>query len=183
MRAKGTANGGVYQFGIPRAESITEGGMVIPPPMGLSTAVNFRATGNAKAAVTGDFVLLGSEVNPVMKSLRGSGIEVTTLHSHMVDENPRLYFMHFWATDDARRLARNLRAALDLMKNNQAPQRCTALKPNLRIAGLFLAAAAAAHARLDEMITKPVNSGIFNRLGHTRKRRRRSRSLLARCGR
>lgn len=121
MRAKGTANGGVYQFGIPRAEAITEGGMSIPPPMGLSTAVNFQPTGNSRAAVTGDFVLLGSEVNPVMKALRGSGIEVTALHSHMVDESPRLYFMHFWANDDAQKLAKNLRAALDLMNNKPAP--------------------------------------------------------------
>lgn len=117
MRAKGTANGGVYQFGIPRSETITEGGMNIPPPMGLSTAVNFQPTGGGKAAVTGDFVLLGGEVTAVMKSLRGNGIEVTALHSHMVDENPRLYFMHFWANDDAQKLATSLRAALDLTKS------------------------------------------------------------------
>jgi hypothetical protein len=115
LGAKGTANGGVYQFGIPRAEAITEGGMPVPAPMGTGTAINFQPTGGGKAAITGDFVLLASEVNPVMKTLRQNGIEVTALHSHMVDENPRLYFMHFWANDDAQKLAQGVRAALDLM--------------------------------------------------------------------
>jgi hypothetical protein len=114
LGAKGTANGGVYQFGIPRAEAITEGGMPVPAPMGTGTAINFQPTGGGKAAITGDFVLLASEVNPVMKALRQNGIEVTALHSHMVDESPRLYFMHFWANDDAQKLAQGVRAALDL---------------------------------------------------------------------
>src|SRR4051812_12194093 len=114
LGAKGTANGGVYQFGIPRAEAITEGGMAVPAPMGTGTAINFQPTGGGKAAITGDFVLLASEVNPVMKTLRQHGIEVTALHSHMVDERPRLYFMHFWANDDAQKLAQGVRAAVDL---------------------------------------------------------------------
>ncbi len=114
LGAKGTANGGVYQFGIPRAEAITEGGMAVPAPMGTGTAINFQPTGGGKAAITGDFVLLASEVNPVMKALRQHGIEVTALHSHMVDETPRLYFMHFWANDDAQKLAQGVRAAVDL---------------------------------------------------------------------
>src|SRR5205085_1302575 len=99
LGAKGTNNGGVYQFGFPRAEAITEGGMAVPPAMGTATAVNFQPTGGGKAAITGDFVLLGSEVQPVLRALREHGIEVTALHSHMVDESPRLYFMHFWAND------------------------------------------------------------------------------------
>jgi hypothetical protein len=114
LGAKGNANGGVYQFGIPRAEAITEGGMAVPPSMGTATSINFQPTGNGKAAITGDFVLLGSEVQPVLKALRQHGIEVTALHSHMVDESPRLYFMHFWANDDAQKLAEGVRAALDL---------------------------------------------------------------------
>jgi Domain of Unknown Function (DUF1259) len=114
LGAQGTANGGVLQFGIPRAEAITEGGMPVPAPMGTGTGVNFQPTGGGKAAITGDFVLLGSEVNPVMKALRQHGIEVTALHSHMVDETPKLYFMHFWANDDAQKLAQGVRAALDL---------------------------------------------------------------------
>jgi len=111
---KGTANGGVYQFSVPRAEVISEGGMNIPPSMGTATALNFQPTGGGKAAITGDFVLLGSEVNPILKTLREHGIEVTALHSHMIDDSPHLLFMHFWANDDAQRLAQVLRSALDL---------------------------------------------------------------------
>ncbi len=115
LGAKGAANGGVYQFGIPRAEAITEGGMAIPPSMGTAIAINFQPTGAGKAAITGDFVLLGSEVTPVLKTLRQNGIEVTALHSHMIEDSPHLFFMHFWANDDAQKLAQSLRGALDLM--------------------------------------------------------------------
>jgi hypothetical protein len=122
MGAKGNANGGVYAFGIPRKDKITEAGMTLEPagPLGLATGVAFQPTGNAKAAITGDFVLAGEEVNPVLKTLRQNGIEVTALHSHMLDEQPRLYFMHFWANDDAVKLAKGIRAALDkaAMANN-----------------------------------------------------------------
>ena len=111
---KGTANGGVYQFSIPRAEAVSEGGMSIPPSMGTATALNFQPTGGGKAAITGDFVMLGNEVNPILKTLRQHGIEVTALHSHMIDDSPHLFFMHFWANDDAQRLAQALRTALDL---------------------------------------------------------------------
>ena len=110
---KGIVNGGVLQFSIPRAESITMHGEQVPPAMGTATAINFQPTGNGKAAITGDFVLIGSEVNPVIKALRENGINVTALHSHMVDDNPHLYFMHFWANEDAVKLAKGLRAALD----------------------------------------------------------------------
>jgi hypothetical protein len=112
---KGQANGGVYQFAVPRRDAITEGGMQIAPagPMGLATAINFQPTGSGKAAVTGDFVLTGEEVNPVIRALRASGIDVTAVHSHMLDEQPRLFFLHFWANDDALKLGRGLRAAID----------------------------------------------------------------------
>ncbi len=112
---KGTVNGGVYQFSVPRAEAITENGMAIPPAMGTAIPLNFEPTGGGKSAITGDFVLLGSEVNPVLRSLRQHGIEVTALHSHMIDDTPHLFFMHFWAHDDAVKLAQGLRAALDLI--------------------------------------------------------------------
>jgi uncharacterized protein DUF1259 len=112
---KGAANGGVYQFGVPRRDPVTENGMQIAPagPLGVATAINFQPTGDGKAAITGDFVLTGEEVNPVVKALRENGIEVTAIHSHMLTEQPRLIFMHFWANDDAIKLARGLRAALD----------------------------------------------------------------------
>ena len=113
--AKGQANGGVYQFGVPRRDPVTEGGTQIVPagPMGVATAINFQPTGGGKAAITGDFVLTGEEVNPAIKALRANGIEVTAIHSHMLTEQPRLIFMHFWANDDAIKLAKGLRAALD----------------------------------------------------------------------
>jgi hypothetical protein len=113
LGAKGTVSAGVYQFGIPRAETISEEGMTIPPSMGTAIAINFQPTGGGHAAITGDFVLLGPEVNPVLKTLRDNGIEVTALHSHMIEDSPHLFFMHFWANDDAAKLARGLRAALD----------------------------------------------------------------------
>ena len=115
----GKVNGGILQFGVPRAESVTEDGMVVPPSMGIATAINFQPTGAGKAAITGDFVLLGKEVNPVMKALRENGIEVTAVHSHMLREEPRLFFMHFWANDDVVKLAKGLRAALDLTNSKK----------------------------------------------------------------
>lgn len=113
--AKGQANGGVYQFNVKRRDPITQEGMPLTPvaAMGVAIGINFQPTGGGKAAVTGDFVLLGDEVNPVIAALRANGIEVTALHSHMLDEQPRLFFMHFWANDDAIKLAKGLRSALD----------------------------------------------------------------------
>src|SRR5438067_10839336 len=97
LGAKGNNNGGVYQFGIPRAEPIQDGGMAVPAAMGSANAINFQPTGGGKAAITGDFVLIAKEVNPVLTALRDHGIEVTAIHNHMLDDQPRLYFMHFWA--------------------------------------------------------------------------------------
>lgn len=110
---KGKVNGGVFQVGVPRAESITEAGMKIPASMGLSTALNFQPTEGGRAAITGDFVLLPSEVNNVIKALRQNGIQPTAIHNHMLEEQPRLFFMHFWANDDAVKLAKGLKQALD----------------------------------------------------------------------
>jgi hypothetical protein len=110
---KGKDNGGIYQVSVPRAETITDMGTEIPPSMGTATSINFQPTGEGRAAITGDFVLIGSEVNPVIRALRDHGIQVTAVHSHMLTENPRLFFMHYWANDNAVRLAKGLRAALD----------------------------------------------------------------------
>jgi Domain of Unknown Function (DUF1259) len=112
LGAKGTNNGGVYQFSIPRAEPIRDSGMDVPPAMGSANAINFQPTGGGKAAITGDFVLLANEVNPVLRALRDHGIEVTAIHNHMLDDQPHLYFMHFWANDDAKKLADGLKAAI-----------------------------------------------------------------------
>jgi hypothetical protein len=116
LGAKGTVNGGVLAYGLPRAEASKSDGMAIPPAMGSAIAINFQPTGGGKAAITGDFVLTADEVNPVIKALRAGGIEVTAIHNHMLDDEPRLFFMHFWANDDAGKLAKGLRAALDHVK-------------------------------------------------------------------
>ncbi len=110
---KGRNNGGVYQFGVPRSDSIKQDGMAIPGAMGTAIAINFQPTGDGKAAITGDFVALAGEVNPLIKVLRDNGIEVTAIHNHMLDDEPRAFFIHFWANDDAVKLAKGLRAALD----------------------------------------------------------------------
>jgi hypothetical protein len=112
---KGNPNGGVYQFGVPRRDPITESGMQITPvgPMGAANAINFQPTGGGKAAITGDFLVTGDEVNPLIRTLRQNGIEVMAIHSHMLDEQPRMFFIHFWANDDAVKLAKGLRAALE----------------------------------------------------------------------
>ena len=108
----GKVAGGTYQFAVARAEKIMEHGVEIPPAM-MNIPLNFQPTGNGRAAITGDFVLIASEVNPVIRILRGGAITVTALHSHMLEETPRLFFMHFWANDDAKKLATTLRSALD----------------------------------------------------------------------
>jgi len=117
--AKGQPNSGVYAFGVPRRDPVTQNGMQLTPagPLGIATGIGFQPTGGGKAAITGDFVMIESEVNPVINALRAGGIEVTALHSHMLNEQPRLFFMHFWANDDAIKLAKGLRAALDKMTN------------------------------------------------------------------
>jgi len=109
---KGKINGGVYQVSIPRAEQIKDGGMEVPEAMGSANAINFQPTGPGKAAITGDFVLIAKEVNPVIKTLHDNGIEVTAVHNHMLNDQPRLFYMHFWANDDVNKLANGLKAAL-----------------------------------------------------------------------
>jgi hypothetical protein len=92
---KDNAVGGVLQFGIPRGDAIEDAGMAAPPATGTATAVNLQPTGGGKAAITGDFVLEAKEVEPVLAALRGAGIEVTALHNHMLNDQPRTFFVHF----------------------------------------------------------------------------------------
>jgi hypothetical protein len=113
MGVKGTANGGVYQFGVPRRDPPMESGMQVNAALGGANAIGFQPTGNGNAAITGDFLVTGSEVNPLIRALRAGDIEVTAIHSHMLDEQPRMFFIHFWANDDAVKLAHGIRAALD----------------------------------------------------------------------
>ena len=116
---QGKVNGGIFQVSVPRSEKIMDQDMEVPPSMGTATSLNFQPTGNGRAAITGDFVLLPDEVNPVLKALRDNGIQVTALHSHMLNEQPHLLFMHFWANGDATKLAHGLKAALDQTKSKQ----------------------------------------------------------------
>jgi hypothetical protein len=113
---KGKVNGGVYQVNIPRAEKVRDAGMEVPEAMGAAIAINFQPTGAGKCATTGDFVLTANEVNPVLKALRDNGIEVTALHNHMLNDQPRLFFMHFWANDDEAKVLSGLKAALAHLK-------------------------------------------------------------------
>ncbi len=110
---KGKVVGGVYQVAVPRSDTISDGGMPVPAAMGSANAINFQPLGGGKAAIAGDLVLTAREVNPVLRALRENGIEVTAVHNHMLDDQPHVFFMHFWAHDDAVRLAKGLRAALD----------------------------------------------------------------------
>ena len=112
---KGKVSDGVYQVSIPRAEHIREGGMDVPESMGSANGINFQPTGGGKAAITGDFVLIAKEVNPVVKALRENGIEITALHNHMLNDQPRLFFMHFWANEELGKLTAGLKAALGKM--------------------------------------------------------------------
>jgi len=118
MGHTGTTQGGVYKYSIGRADSVTEDGVELPPAMGVSTALNFQLTSQGQAAINGDFAMTQDEVEPVIQALRDNDIQVVSLHNHMLNEEPRIFFMHFWANDDAQKLAQGLRAALD--KTNSA---------------------------------------------------------------
>jgi len=111
--------GGVFQVTVPRAEAITEMGHPLLPAMGVTTVINFQPTADGKAAITGDFVLIDKEVNAVARALQQNGIDVTALHNHALMDTPRLFYMHFWATDDPAKLARGLKAALDLTNSQK----------------------------------------------------------------
>src|SRR5262245_25063349 len=104
---------GVFQVTVPRNEAITEMGHPLLPAMGVVTVMNFQPTGDGKAAITGDFVLLDKEVNPVARALRQHGVDVTAIHNHGLMDSPRLFYMHFWANDDPTKLAQALKAALE----------------------------------------------------------------------
>jgi hypothetical protein len=123
LGAAGKVNGGVYQVAVPRRDRVVDHGMEVPASMGVATAINFQPTGGGKAAITGDFVMIAGEVNRVIRALQAGGIQPTALHSHMLSESPRLFFMHFWANDDAMKLAVALRSALDQMAVKRVPTR------------------------------------------------------------
>jgi len=112
VERKGTLKGGVLSYGVPRAEAVTMAGMTIAPAAGVAEAINFQAAGAANVATTGDFVLTAEEVNPVISELQAHKISVTALHSHMLTEQPRLFFMHFWAVGSPDSVGAGIAAAL-----------------------------------------------------------------------
>jgi hypothetical protein len=109
---KGTFKGGVLSYGVARSDAITVGGMTIPPAAGVAEAINFQAADSGNVATTGDFVLTAEEVNPVISELQGHQISVTALHSHMLTEQPRLFFMHFWSVGSPEAVGGGIKAAL-----------------------------------------------------------------------
>ena len=109
---KGTFKGGVLSFGVPRADAVTMAGMTIPPAAGVGEAINFQAADSGNVATTGDFVLTADEVNQVLSELQGHNILVTALHSHMLTEQPRLFFMHFWSVGSPESVGAGIKAAL-----------------------------------------------------------------------
>jgi hypothetical protein len=109
---KGRFGGGVLSFGIPRADPITDHDMQLTGAQGVAESINFQESGAGNIATTGDFVLTAEEVNPVMSALQDHDIAVTALHSHMLTEQPRLFFMHFWGVGSPESVAQGIKAAL-----------------------------------------------------------------------
>jgi hypothetical protein len=109
---KGTFKGGVLSYGVPRSDSITLDGTTIAPAAGVAEAINFQAADSGSVATTGDFVLTAEEVNRVISELQAHHILVTALHSHMLTEQPRLFFMHFWGVGSPESVGAGITAVL-----------------------------------------------------------------------
>ena len=109
---KGRNNNGIYQVNVARAEKISESGTEIPSSMGLATALNFQPVGNRRAAINGDIAMIAAEVQNVITALRAAGIQIVEIHNHTLDDQPRVFFLHFWKIDDGVALARGLAAAV-----------------------------------------------------------------------
>ncbi|RDG33952.1 DUF1259 domain-containing protein [Streptomyces corynorhini] len=115
----GSNDGGIYKSVFARRETVIHDGRALPRGLAATSAFNFQPLGGGRAAVNGDFAMVADEVQPVLSTLRRGGIELVELHNHGLTEEPRLFFAHFWAVDDAVRLARALRPAVDA--TNVAP--------------------------------------------------------------
>ena len=113
LGASGSNDGGIYKFTFVRAETITDQHRVLPPALGVTTALSFQPVDGGRAAINGDFAMVADEVNEVIVALRTGGIAVVELHNHALTDSPRLFYAHFWAVDDGVRLARALRAAVN----------------------------------------------------------------------
>ncbi|MFI5130268.1 MAG: DUF1259 domain-containing protein [Chitinophagales bacterium] len=110
---KGEMSKGVYKFTIGRPDVVLkEHGITVTSFLGFNTWAAFQGTAD-HAAVAGDFTMLEDEVAPVIKALIENGIEVVAVHNHMVHEQPKVFFLHYWGTGNAGQLAKGLKAALD----------------------------------------------------------------------
>ncbi len=116
----GKNDGGIYKFTFARDETIAIHDRVTPPAMGVTTGIGFQPVGSGNAAVNGDFVMTAHEVQDVIVALRRGGIAVVELHNHSLDDDPRLFYLHFWAVDDGAELARTLAAAVDVTRVHPA---------------------------------------------------------------
>jgi hypothetical protein len=116
LGTKGKLSGAVLGFSFPRSHPISMHQQTMTPAMGMATAINFQPLDEGGVATSGDFVLRENEVNPVLAALRKNEILVTAVHNHMLDDEPRMVFVHFWATGPAENVARGLREALDKTK-------------------------------------------------------------------
>jgi hypothetical protein len=117
LGVRGRFVGEVAQFSVPTSGSrVTLSGRPVPLGLGMSTAINLQPVAGTRAFATGDFVVPAERVAPVVRALTGAGIQVTAIHNHLVGEEPRAYFVHFWGDGDPLALAKGLRAALDLAR-------------------------------------------------------------------
>jgi Domain of Unknown Function (DUF1259) len=112
LGTKGHRQGDGYKVTFARNETIAEHGRILPRMAGSTTALIFQPAGDGKALLNGDFAMTAGEVQPVLGALRHGGIGIVSLHSHMLSEEPRLFFAHLWAVQDAVHLARTLRSAV-----------------------------------------------------------------------
>lgn len=116
LNRRGNFSGGVLHFGIPREQQVRMNSMTVPPAMGTAEGIGFQQAGPGQIATAGDFVLTAEEVNPVISTLLDHQIQVTALHNHMLEEQPRLFFMHFWGSGPAERIAGGIKASLEKVR-------------------------------------------------------------------
>lgn len=109
----GEQNGAVYKITVGRSDlKVLDMGAAVNSRMGLNTWAAFVGT-NENAAIAGDVAMLANEVQPVLRALRKNGLDVVSIHQHMLGSQPAIYFLHYWGTGAADTLAAGFRSALD----------------------------------------------------------------------
>ncbi|MBI3742855.1 MAG: DUF1259 domain-containing protein, partial [Chloroflexi bacterium] len=110
----GKAHGAVAQVSFTLVPgSVTMGGMTVTPALGYGSPINIQMVSPTRAVATGDFALLGTKVEGVLRTLASHGIVATAVHTHMIGESPPVYFVHFWADGPIAQVLVGLRAVLD----------------------------------------------------------------------